>query len=71
MFGVNENIFSFQTDVVHKVQQAGYPQIGVNRRENQAVALSTDGCKQVFTSCVKNSRRRAEKGREMNAEKSR
>lgn len=69
MVGVNENIFSFQTDVVHKVQQAGYPQIGVNRRENQAVTLSTDGCKQVFTSCVKNSRRRPGKCGQIGGEK--
>ena len=71
MVDVNENIFSFQTDVVHKAQQAAYPQGEVKTLKIEREMLSTAGCKQVFTSCVKNSRRRAEQGHEMDAEKSR
>ena len=69
MAGENENIFSFQTDVVHKAQQAAYPQVVMKMLKIEREMLSTDGCERVFTSCVKNNCHRPGQGGEIGGEK--
>ena len=65
----NENIFSFQTDVVHNAQQAAYPQVVMKMLKIEREMLSTYGCERVFTSCVKNNCHRLGQGGEIGGEK--